>query len=156
VHSKRPAKALFLIVAILLAGLLIGCGGGQSDDGSQGGGKEQDTAAGKKEQGATGKKKAPQAKIALGTIQKVTSRSSDKGKIVLRPTAEVQGGEPMNFIVSKEKATVELNDKEADLADIKEGQQAQIEYVVRKWGNQARKVQLFSAGEGLEGGEESG
>lgn len=91
--------------------------------------------------------------MALGTIKKV---DPDRRRIALRPTAEAQGSERMIFIVRKEKAPITLDGKKAEMTDVKEGQQAQIEYVVRKWGNQARALQLFSRDEGPKGGEQTG
>jgi hypothetical protein len=83
-------------------------------------------------------------KIALG---KVTSVDTEARTIRLRPSTEVQGEESLRFRVS-ENATITLDDQEAELADAKAGQDAQITYVVRKENNVnvARVVALISRG----------
>ena len=151
-HYRRLSTALFLVVFVLLTGLLTGCGGGdQSGNGSQEGGP-----GGTKEQGDGGSKiKVSQTKTALGTITRV---KSDKKLIVLRPSTEEQGEKPMRFRVNPEKAEIMLDDKEAELADIKKGQQAQVSYVVRnEKRNIAREVQVFGGGGATPaGGEKTG
>ena len=52
-------------------------------------------------------------------------------------------------------ATITLDDEVAELADIKDGQQAQVTYVVRNEVNRAREVTLISGGEGSPGGGEN-
>ena len=141
---------LFLAVLVLLAGLLAGCGGGdQAENGSQNdspdraqkqGAKNQEEAPNR--QGA--QNRAPQVKVALGTI---ISAKLDRRKIILRPSTEVQGGERMIFKV-RDDAEISLNNQPAEMADVKEGQQAQIEYVVRNERNRARAVALISNGGG--------
>ena len=128
-----------LAVFFLLAGLVAGCGGsdetgsGSQDAGENGGGG--DGGAAKKASETT------ETKIALG---EVISVKPDKEKIVLRKAvAEDQGGERMVFKVKK-NARITLAGKEAEFADAKEGQQAQVEYVVsEEKTNRAKAVQLF-------------
>jgi hypothetical protein len=137
-HPRRPSTTLFLAGVILLAGLLVGCGegGGKSGDGSRGAGS-----GGKKEQdGGVIKKGGPNAKIALGTVRSVNPESR---KLILEPSSAVQGEGPKPFKIAK-NATVTLDDREAELADIEEGQQAQITYIVRNDVNVARQVALIS------------
>jgi hypothetical protein len=64
----------------------------------------------------------------------------------------------MRFRVNPEKAEIMLDDKEAELADIKKGQQAQVSYVVRnEKRNMAREVQVFGDGGATPaGGEKTG
>jgi hypothetical protein len=137
------SAARFFIVPVLLAVLvLVGCGGGgdQSENGgSQGGGN----GSGGEKQGKAPQGNAPQAKVALGTI---ISANPHRRKIVLRPSVEVQGGKRMVFKVRKD-AEISLNDQPAEIADVKQGQAAQIEYIVKNEKNRARAVALISSGE---------
>jgi hypothetical protein len=160
-HLRRPSAALLLIVCVLLAGLLWGCGGGgdQSGSGSQGGDEEQQGEAqqgeaqqgeaqqGGGEQGQAAQGGPPEAKIALGRVIAVVP---DRRKIILRPSAEVQGGERMIFKV-RDDAEISLNDQPAEMDGVQEGQQAQIEYIVVNEQNRARRVQLIAEGEGSGG-----
>jgi hypothetical protein len=161
-YPKGPSMVLFALMFVLLAALLVGCGGAdQSGNGAQGGapsdekGQDGGVAGGSKEQ-APAERRAPTAKIALGTIESVWP---ERRRVELQPTAEIQGGERMVFNVTK-KAEVTLNGEEVQLTDARKGQQAQIEYVVLKVEgknqqvqarivNRARAVQLFKG----EGGE---
>ena len=144
-RTRIPSTALFLLVFILLSGFLTGCGGG---DQSGNGGSQGDGSGGEKQgetpQGEAPQGNAPQAKIALGTIRSV---KPDRRKIVLRPSVEIQGGERMIFKVKK-NAEISLNDQPAEMSDVKEGQQAQIQYVIKNERNRARAVALISNGEG--------
>ena len=135
---------LFLVVFGSLMVLLAGCGGGtQSGNESQDGGTP-DKAKEQQQGDEAARKKPRKAKVALGTIEQVKSK---KGRvIVLQPTREIQGGEQMVFRIKK-NAKITLGGKEAELADIKEGQQAQIRYVQRNERNRARAVMLFEGGE---------
>ena len=155
-HLRRPSAALLLVVTVLLAGLLWGCGGGgnQSGSGSQGGDEEQQGEAqqgeaqqGGGEQGQAAQGGPPEAKIALGEVVAV---APDKRKIFLRPSTEVQGGERMAFKV-KDNAEISLNDQPAEMDGVQEGQQAQIEYIVVNEQNRARRVELIGEGEGTGG-----
>jgi hypothetical protein len=148
-YLRRPPAALFLVMAILFAGLLAGCGGGDQQSGN----KEQgdDASGGAKKQAAN--KQASEPKIALGTIKSV---KIDRRRIVLKPSSEEQGEKPIPFKTVRD-ATITLDNEKVELADIKEGQQAQITYVVRNERNMAREVSLISnGGAGSGGGEETG
>jgi hypothetical protein len=149
-HPRGPSAALLLVLLILTMGLVAGCGGGdQSGNGSQNGGSD----GAKKQDGEGAPQGVSRPKIALGTVTKV---DTDRSKIILRPSAEEQGERPIPFKV-KPKATITLDGEEAELADAKRGQQAQITYVVRDDRNLAREVTLISnGGAGSGGGEESG
>jgi hypothetical protein len=140
VRTRIPSAALFLLMFILL---LAGCGGGGDQSGN--GGSQDGGAPGGEEQqgGAAQEDAAPAPKIALGTVVSV---KPDKRKIFLRPTAEVQGGERMTFKVRK-NAEITLDNKEAEMADVKEGQRAQIQYIVKNEVNRARSVALISGGQ---------
>src|SRR5918995_964045 len=156
-YLRRPSAALLLVVTVLLAGLLGGCGGGGNQSGSggyQGGGGEQQGEAqqgeaqqGGGEQGQAAQGGPPEAKIALGRVVAV---EPDRRKIILRPSAEVQGGERMIFKV-KDEAEISLNDQPAEMDGVQEGQQAQIEYIVVNEQNRARRVELIAEGEGSGG-----
>jgi hypothetical protein len=141
-HLRGPSAAHFFIVSILLAGLLAGCAGGGDqvgNGGSQGGGGEQG-------QGEGNQANAPQFKIALGTIVSV---KPDRRKIVLRPSTEQQGDRLVFKVV--DDAQITLNDQQAEMADVQERQQAQIEYVTFNEQNRARAVELINSGEGTGG-----
>ena len=133
-----------LAVVILILGLVAGCGGSDgTGSGSQNGGENGgDGGAG------GGANNATETKIALG---QVISVKPDNGKIVLREVATGdQAGKRMVFKIKK-NARITLDDKQAELADAKEGQQAQIEYVVsEEQNNRAKTVDLF-AGDGGNG-----
>jgi hypothetical protein len=123
VHSRGPLKMFCLVVLVLLAGFLAGCGGGQSGDNNSGSGD----AGGAKEQVRTGGKGRPsKPKIVLGTVKRV---NAENRKIVVRPSSDKQGDEPLRLKIP-EDAAIELDNEQAALA---------------KWGNQAREVKLFSA-----------
>ena len=152
---RSPSAAFFFVVLVLLAGLLVGCGGGEDQSGSggsqDGDGEQQGEAAqGEGEQAGTGEQgeaaqgDAPEVKIALG---RVIAAVPDRRKIILRPSAEVQGGERMVFKV-RDEAEITLNDQPAQMDGVQEGQQAQIEYIVVNEQNRARRVELIAEGEG--------
>ena len=142
-HLGRLSAAL-LVVAL---GLLVGCsGGGQSGGGSQEGG------GGEKQQGAAANGDAPETKIALGKIGRLSPKN--ERRIVLRTSGQVQeDGGRMVFRIKK-NARITLDNKKAELADIKEGQQAQIEYVAENEVNRVVSMTLFEAegGGSSEGG----
>ncbi len=145
-HLRGPSAALFFIVAsILLAGLLAGCAGGgdQSGNGGAQGGEEQQ---GEAAQGEGNQANAPVSKIALGTVVSV---KPDRRKIVLRPSTEQQGDRLLFKVI--DDAQITLDDQQAEMADVQEGQQAQITYVVVNEQNRARVVALISGDEGTGG-----
>ena len=140
-HPRVPSAALFFIASILLAGLLAGCAGGgdqAGNGGAQGGEGEQGQAA----QGEGTQANAPQFKIALGTVVSV---KPDRRKIVLRPSTEQQGDRLIFKVV--DDAQITLNDQPAEMADVQDGQQAQIEYISINEQNKARIVELINSGE---------
>jgi hypothetical protein len=132
-ETSAVALILPLALSFMLAGLLAGCGG--SSGGQSGGGQQQGKAGGE-----AAKKKPLPSKIAVGTVR---AYKDDRRRLSLRPAAKVQGQKPLGFKVRK-KAQVTLDGKQAELADIQEGQQAQIRYVVKNEINRAIIVQLFS------------
>jgi hypothetical protein len=143
VRLRGLSAARFFIVPVLLAVLvLVGCGGG-GDQSENGGSRGGGNGSGGEKQGKAPQGNAPQAKVALGTI---ISANPHRRKIVLRPSVEVQGGKRMVFKVRKD-AEISLNDQPAEIADVKQGQAAQIEYIVKNEKNRARAVALISSGE---------
>ena len=143
-HLRGQSAALLFIVSILLAALLAGCagGGGQAGNGGAQGGGEQGQAA----QGEGTQANVPQPKIALG---RVISVKPDRRKIVLRPSTEQQGNRLVFKVI--DDAQISLDDQPAEMADVQEGQQAQIQYVTVNEQNRARVVALISSGEGTGG-----
>jgi len=134
------------VVLVLLIGFLAACGGEQSGNNDSGSGE----AGGTKEQGTKGGEARPsRPKIVLGTVKRV---NAENRKIVVRSSTEEQDKKPLRLKIP-EDAAIELDDEQAEMADIEEGQQAQITYFVRKWGNRAREVKLFSAGGATSAGE---
>jgi hypothetical protein len=140
-HLRGPSAALFFIASIVLAGLLTGCAGGgdqAKNSGSQTGDGEQ--------QGEATQADAPVPKIALGTVISV---KPDRRKIILRPSTEQQGDRLIFKVV--DGARITLDDQQAEMADVQEGQQAQIQYTSFNEQNRARVVGLISSGEGTSG-----
>jgi hypothetical protein len=142
----RVAKAMSLVLIVLLLGFLAGCGGNQSgNDGSQGGEQQKSKQQGsngqesKQQQGGETTNEGPSPeKVALGTIQSV---EPDNRKIVMKPAFKAQGGEQITFNIRK-NAEIRVNDQEADLSDIQTGKQAQISYVTKNGINRATSVEV--------------
>jgi hypothetical protein len=151
-RTRVPPAALFLIVLGLLCGLLAGCGGGGQDQPSgngesQGGGEQQQgdgeqQAGGEQQQaGEADGQGASQEKIALGTIESVDPESR---KVVLKPDFEAQG-EEITFNVRK-NAEIRVEDQEAELSEVQQGQSAQIEYITKNEINRALAVEIVGGG----------
>jgi hypothetical protein len=143
VRTRGQVVTLFSIVLVLLLGFLAGCGGDQSGSGdSQGGGQQGGGEQAGGQGGGQGDEAADegpsQKKVALGSIESV---KPDKRKVVLKPSFEAQGGDQITFNVRK-NAEIRVNDQEAELSDIKPGQQAQIEYVTKNDVNRAVSVEI--------------
>jgi hypothetical protein len=148
VRTRVPAATLFSIALVLLLGFLAGCGGDQSGSsesqgggqqgGSEQGGGEQAGGQGGEQGGEAAAEGPAQAKIVLGSIESV---QPEKRKVVLKPSFEAQGGDQITFNVRK-NAEIRVNDQEAELSDIKSGQQAQIEYVTKNDVNRAVSVEI--------------
>ncbi len=157
-HPRRLSTTFLLVAVILLAGLLAGCGGGEqsgngSQDGGSGGGQGQGGEAAKKEDGEAAKQAVLRPKIALGTVTHVNPECR---KLVIRAITGKEGTKRMPFKIGK-NATITLDDEVAELAGIKDGQQAQVTYVVRNEVNVAREVTLISGGGATpEAGENTG
>ena len=137
---------LFLLMAFFSSALLAaGCGGEEGADGQkQGAGEKADR---QQERGESETGNRPELKIALGTIRSVNAENE---AFRLKPSAEAQGEKPMLFKLGR-NASITLDGEEAQLSDMKPGQQAQVEYIVKeewKIPNRARVVELFSAGGG--------
>ncbi len=132
-HPRRLSAALLFASLVLLAG----CGGGgDQPEGQQGGGNDQGQQGGATQQA---EQTGPEIKIAPGTIESVDPEAQT---LVLQQTR----GEPMTFTVGP-RATVEVDDQAAELADLREGQTAQVRYVEREGENRARLVLAFSSAE---------
>jgi hypothetical protein len=138
VRTRVPAATLFSIVLVLLLGFLAGCGGDQSGSGESQGCGEQAGGQGGEQGGEAADEGPSQAKVALGSIESV---QPDKRKVVLKPSFEAQGGDQITFNVRK-NAEIRVNNQEAELSDIKSGQQAQIEYVTKNDVNRAVSVEI--------------
>ena len=142
-RTRGQVVTLFSIVLVLLLSFLAGCGGDQSGSGGQQGGSDQ---GGGEQAGGQGGGQGDEAadegpsqkKVALGSIESV---QPDKRKVVLKPSFEAQGGDQITFNVRK-NAEIRVNDQEAELSDIKPGQQAQIEYVTKNDVNRAVSVEI--------------
>ncbi|HET7272265.1 MAG TPA: hypothetical protein VFI90_14435 [Rubrobacter sp.] len=147
-ESSAISLLIPLVLCVVLAGLMAGCGGGGSDQSSNGGGDQE-----QKQKGEAAKKEPLQKKIAIGTVK---GFHEDKRRISLRPTVKAQSEGPLAFKIRK-NATITMGGKKAELGDIKEGQQAQIEYVVQNEVNRAVVVHLFEANSQNSGeGEKTG
>lgn len=143
-HPRAPRTAFFVVMIVLLAGLLAGCGGGgQSEGGSQNGGSEKPSGDGGSEQqsggSAGGSEESPQVKIALGTIGSVMP---DKNRFTLEPSTEEQGEKPITFRV-RPSTEITVAGEKAELGDLKEGAQANVNYVVENERNRARSVEVI-------------
>ena len=153
-HQRGLSTVLILATIVLIAALLTGCGGGdQSGSGSQqdGGSKAEQGKNAPVKQGEN----APKKKIVFGTVTFVNPKTEG---FSVRPTIEEQGKKPVVFRLANE-TTITLDGKEANLEDMKKGQQAQVEYVERNERNRARSVKLFEAGGGSQddqGGKKTG
>jgi hypothetical protein len=137
---ERPMKILSFSVFLVLAVTVAGCGGGEE---SQGQGE-----------GAAERRDTLDVKIALGRIATVDAEAR---RFSLRATTGEGGDdtERIIFKLVKKNAEITLGGEEAEIEDMERGQQAQVEYIVRKDRNLARTIELFKKGEN-EGGEETG
>ena len=161
-HPRGLSTALFLATIVLIAGLLAGCGGGdQSGSGSQQDGgsqaKQEGNAPEKQEGNAPNKqrKNAPEKKILLGDVTFVNPKTEG---FSVRPTVKAQGNKPVVFRLAQ-RTKITLGGQEATLEDMKKGQQAQVEYIVRNERNRALAVRLFEGGGGSQddqGAEKTG
>ena len=148
-RTRAPAAMPFLILVLFLLGSLAACGGGgQSGDGGSQGGEQQGEQGGDQQDGgqpqggqAVGGGR-PQQKIALGTIESVDPESRE---VVLAPDFEAQGGDQITFKLRK-NAVVRVNDQEAELSEVQQGQSAQVEYVTRDDVNRALAVEIVGGG----------
>jgi hypothetical protein len=160
-HPRGPSTALFLAMIVLIAGLLAGCGGGdQSGSGSQQNGgsqAKQDENAPKKQGGNAPKqrKNAPEKKILFGIVRFVNPKTEG---FSVHPRVPEQGKKPVVFRLAQQ-TKITLEGKKAKLEDMKKGQQAQVEYIVRNDRNRALTVRLFEGGGGSQddrGAEKTG
>jgi hypothetical protein len=148
VRTSAPAAMPFLILVLFLLGSLAACGGGQGGDGGSQGGEQQGEQVGDQQDGGqqqggqSGGGGRPQQKIALGTIEGVDPESRE---VVLAPDFEAQGGEQITFKLRK-NAVVRVNDQEAELSEVQQGQSAQVEYVTRDDVNRASAVEIVGGG----------
>ena len=127
---------LFALLALLMGFSAAGCGGGGAA-----GGDDQSESRQQGEEGETTRQGEgrPELKIAPGTVESV---DPEAGMLVLRVTQ----GEPMTFAI-RPGTQIELDDEAAELADLREGQSAQVSYVVREGENRARLVSAIGGGQ---------
>jgi hypothetical protein len=136
-YPRGALATAFFFLLCLFPVLLAGCGGG---DGS-GGGSQDGAGGGAKQNGEAAQKKKgapPEIKMGLGRIARV---DDEREVIILRPTAEEQG--KISRFKANQNTTFTLDDKEAKLADLEKGQQAQIKYISRDGRSVARAVTAF-------------
>lgn len=142
-YTSRESAGVLLAFFLLMLVVIAGCGG-ETTEGQDGGdraatqGKTAEDAQ-RRDGGATGQEEGlpSEIKIALGDILLV---DVEKRRVVLRPVR----GERQAFKVVP-GAEVTLDDEPAELADLEQGQQAQIQYVIKKDQEHARAVDAFSA-----------
>jgi hypothetical protein len=145
--SILRSAAPFFALVVLTAGLLAGCGGGGGD---QSGGSQEGGGGG--EQQKQSKKEARETKIGVGNVISV---KPDKRRMVVQPSQEAEDAEKIPINVRK-NAEITLGGQKAEMADVAEGQQAQVEYVVKNDVNRAVSVQLFKAEEQPSGDQPAG
>lgn len=132
-RPRRLSAVLFFVSLVLLAG----CGGGgDQSEAPRGGGDDQGRQG---DDTAQQEQTLPEIKIAPGTIESVNPEART---LVLQRTR----GEPMNFTLGP-LTRIELDGQAAELADLREGQSAQVRYVEKEKGNRARLVLAFSSAE---------
>jgi hypothetical protein len=146
-YPKRPSATPILgTLVLLLVLLLAACGGGgdqssgsgESQGGEQGDGEQQDGQQGGEADG----ERASQEKVSLGTIESVKPESR---RVVLKPAFAAQGGDQITFRVTN-NAVVQVNDQEAELSDIQQGQDAEIDYITKNNVNRAVAVEIVGDG----------
>jgi hypothetical protein len=144
-ESPAVSPLLPFVLSLVLVGFLAGCGAGsgQSEGGQE---KKQES----KPAGEAAKKEPVPRKMAFGTVR---AFKDDKRRLSLRPTVNAQGKKPLGFKVRK-NAQITFAGKKAEQGDIKEGQQAQISYVVKNDVNRAVIVNLFEPEDKSSGGGE--
>ncbi len=142
-HPRRRSSstALLFVLLALLVGCFFaaGCGGGGDD---RSGGRQQEAGEARQQgEGETARQGEgrPELKIAPGTVESV---DPEAGTLVLRVTQ----GEPMTFAI-RPGTQIELDDEAAQLADLREGQSAQVSYVAREGENRARLVSAIGGGQ---------
>jgi hypothetical protein len=145
-ESQVVSLLLPLVLSVVLVGFLAGCGAGSGQ--SEGGGQEKKQES--KPAGETANKETLPRKMAFGTVR---AFKDDKRRLSLRPTVNAQGKKPLGFKVRK-NAQITFTGKKAEQGDIKEGQQAQISYVVKNDVNRAVVVNLFEPEDKFSGGGE--
>lgn len=149
-HPRASQAAFSIVLIVLLAGLLAGCGGGgESQGGSQDGGSENQSQGGGSEQqnggsggsegDSEGAAESQQVKIALGTIGSVMP---EKNRFTLEPSTEEQGEKPIPFKVRK-STRITIAGEEAEIGSLEEGAQANVNYVTIDGKNRARSVEVI-------------
>ena len=135
-HLRGALAATFFFLLCLFPVLLAGCGGGEGS----GSGSQDGAGGGAKQNGEPAQKKGapPEIKIGLGTIVRV---DDEREVIILRPSVDEQG--KIIRFKANQNTKFTLDDKEAELADLEKGQQAQIRYISRDGRSVARNVTAF-------------
>lgn len=139
-RSTTRSVVSVLVLLSLTALLLAGCGGGEEPGDAPQGGSGQDV------QSEGGPK---ESKIGVGNVVSV---NEDKRRMAVRPSRQIEGTERLVIKVRK-NAEMTLGGQGAEMGDVAEGQQAQVEYVVVNGVNRATSVQLFGAEGQPSGGE---
>lgn len=135
---KWSSTVLLLALVVLLGVFAVACGegsNGQSEKQQQEK-QQQGKAPREREGGRTGKGTAPDRKIALG---KAAGVNPENRRLILDQIK----GRKMSFRIGL-STKITLDNKEAKLSDVKEGQQARITYIVKNELNRAREVDVFS------------
>jgi len=143
-HPRAPQTTFFVVLIVLLGGLLAGCGGGGqpeggSQEGESGGSEQQNGGGGSDQQNGGSGGESQEVKIALGTIGTVTP---DNNRFTLEPSTEEQGEKPITFRV-RPSTKIFVAGEKAELGDLEQGAQANVNYVVENERNRARSVEVI-------------
>ena len=136
----------YLLAVTLIAGslLLVGCGGGEQQNGQSEGSKGDKTT-----QKASGKEKTNKPHTFKGTV---TSVLPDKDNL----TVKRKNGAAKTFKYKPDKDKVKLDGKEAGPDAIEKGQYVRLEYLQYPKVNIAHSIKLRSEKSGASGGETTG
>lgn len=136
---RKSPTALLLVLIVSLTGLVSGCGGGGESGGDSGGGNGGGGQAG--QQQGEPQNEPRESRIGVGNVVSV---DAERRRMVVQPSQEAESAEKLTVNVRK-NAEIRLGDQEAEMGDVAEGQQAQVNYVTKNDVNRATSVQLFEA-----------
>lgn len=125
----------------LLAALIAGCGGGEQQSGGSQDAGSQDGGGGEQQQQQESGREARETKISIGNVVSV---QPDRRRMVVEPSQEAEEAGRVTLNVRK-NAEITLGGEEAEMGDVAEGQQANVEYLTKNDINRAVSVQLFEA-----------